>query len=51
METPMYQSNHRKIALGLSLIPGFGQLYNRQYVKGISFFILAASFLIVLKIY
>ncbi|MBW7650666.1 carbohydrate ABC transporter permease [Anoxybacillus sp. ST4] len=49
METPMYQSNHRKIALGLSLIPGFGQLYNRQYVKGISFFILAASFLIVFK--
>ena len=49
METPMYQSNHRKVALGLSLIPGFGQLYNRQYVKGISFFILAASFLIVFK--
>ena len=49
METPMYQSNHRKIALGLSIIPGFGQLYNRQYVKGISFFILAASFLIVFK--
>jgi arabinogalactan oligomer / maltooligosaccharide transport system permease protein len=43
MET-IYQSNHRKIAIVLSVIPGFGQLYHRQYVKGILFFILAASF-------
>ncbi|MBA2872065.1 arabinogalactan oligomer/maltooligosaccharide transport system permease protein [Anoxybacillus calidus] len=46
MET-IYQSNHRKIAAVLSVIPGFGQLYNRQYVKGILFFILAASFFVI----
>jgi arabinogalactan oligomer/maltooligosaccharide transport system permease protein len=46
MET-LYQSNHRKIATALSVIPGLGQLYNRQYVKGILFFILAASFFVV----
>jgi arabinogalactan oligomer / maltooligosaccharide transport system permease protein len=46
MET-LYQSNHRKIATVLSVIPGLGQLYNRQYVKGILFFILAASFFVV----
>ncbi|KGP71549.1 sugar ABC transporter permease [Pontibacillus yanchengensis] len=42
-----YQSNHRKIAMFLSLIPGLGQMYNRQFIKGIGFLILAASFLIV----
>ncbi|HZG61532.1 MAG TPA: sugar ABC transporter permease [Anoxybacillus sp.] len=46
MET-LYQSNHRKIATALSVIPGLGQLYNRQYVKGMLFFILAASFFVV----
>jgi arabinogalactan oligomer/maltooligosaccharide transport system permease protein len=43
----IYESNHRKIATVLSVIPGLGQLYNRQYVKGILFFILAASFFVV----
>ncbi|ANB61803.1 carbohydrate ABC transporter permease [Anoxybacteroides amylolyticum] len=47
METSMYQSGHRKIALGLSVIPGLGQLYNRQYVKGVCFLILAVSYYIV----
>jgi arabinogalactan oligomer/maltooligosaccharide transport system permease protein len=47
MDTTAYQSNHRKIATVLSIIPGLGQLYNRQYVKGVLFFILAASFFIV----
>ncbi|WP_044748747.1 carbohydrate ABC transporter permease [Bacillus alveayuensis] len=46
MET-IYQSNHRKIATVLSVIPGLGQFYNRQYVKGILFFLLAASFFVV----
>ncbi|GMB08870.1 carbohydrate ABC transporter membrane protein 1 (CUT1 family) [Thermolongibacillus altinsuensis] len=49
METTMYQSNHRKIALGLSIVPGIGQLYNRQYVKGILFLILSVSFFIVFR--
>ncbi len=40
-------SKHRKTALLLSIIPGLGQLYNRQRMKGILFLILAASFLYV----
>lgn len=47
METSMYRSNHRKIALCLSVVPGLGQLYNRQYVKGAFFLILAISYYIV----
>lgn len=42
----IYQSNHRKIASALSIVPGLGQLYNKQYLKGSIFLILAASFLI-----
>lgn len=41
-----YTSNHRKTALALSIIPGLGQFYNRQWIKGIVFFILTASFFI-----
>ncbi|MFS0864931.1 ABC transporter permease subunit [Fredinandcohnia sp. 179-A 10B2 NHS] len=40
---------HRKIALLLSLIPGFGQFYNRQWVKGILFFLISVAFLIVFR--
>ncbi|MBS2770534.1 carbohydrate ABC transporter permease [Anoxybacteroides rupiense] len=47
MESTIYQSRHRKIALGLSIIPGLGQLYNRQYTKGIFFLVLTVSFFIV----
>lgn len=39
-----YQSNHRKIATLLSIIPGLGQFYNRQFFKGAIFLVLAASF-------
>ncbi|WLR42918.1 sugar ABC transporter permease [Bacillus carboniphilus] len=39
------QTNHSKIGLALSIIPGLGQLYHRQFVKGGFFLILAASFL------
>ncbi|KYD15149.1 carbohydrate ABC transporter permease [Caldibacillus debilis] len=35
---------HRKIALLLSLIPGLGQFYNRQWIKGAVFFILTIAF-------
>ncbi|MCP3032706.1 ABC transporter permease subunit [Halobacillus sp. A1] len=39
-------TNHRKIALALSVIPGLGQFYNKQWLKGAGFFILIASFFI-----
>lgn len=38
---------HRKIALLLSVIPGLGQFYNRQWVKGLLFLFLTISFLFV----
>ena len=39
-------SKHRKAAATLSIIPGIGQLYNKQYVKGIIFLILTGSFFV-----
>lgn len=42
----VYQSKHRKTAMLLSIVPGLGQFYNRQYLKGSIFFILAAAFVI-----
>lgn len=47
METKNKSTNHRKIALALSIVPGLGQFYNRQILKGLIFLILAASFFIV----
>lgn len=35
---------HRKKALLLSIIPGLGQFYNKQWIKGIFFLLLAVSF-------
>ena len=35
---------HRKIALLLSVIPGLGQFYNKQWIKGILFLVLGISF-------
>ncbi|MFL6559699.1 MAG: hypothetical protein ACJ8MO_26745, partial [Bacillus sp. (in: firmicutes)] len=35
---------HRKTALVLSVIPGLGQLYNKQWVKGLLFLIFGVSF-------
>lgn len=37
--------SHRKMALCLSIIPGLGQWYNRQWAKGVLFLVFAASFL------
>ncbi|MFG6496868.1 ABC transporter permease subunit [Fictibacillus sp. UD] len=37
---------HRKTAALLSIIPGMGQFYNKQFVKGFAFLILAASYFI-----
>lgn len=40
-------SNHSpKLALALSIIPGLGQFYNRRFMKGSIFLILAISFLV-----
>ncbi|MFC4320540.1 sugar ABC transporter permease [Litchfieldia salsa] len=49
MEPTSLKSNHRKRALGLSVIPGLGQLYNKQYLKGIVFLILTGAFIVVFK--
>ncbi|QJC97752.1 Maltose/maltodextrin ABC transporter, permease protein MalF [Bacillus mojavensis] len=35
---------HRKVALLLSIIPGLGQFYNTQWIKGLLFLLLGASF-------
>ncbi|WP_210610668.1 carbohydrate ABC transporter permease [Priestia flexa] len=48
-EQTFQDSNHRKIALGLSIIPGLGQLYNRQILKGMLFLLLTISFVVVFK--
>ncbi|MFJ5622454.1 ABC transporter permease subunit [Peribacillus loiseleuriae] len=37
-------TNHGRNATLLSIIPGFGQFYNKQYVKGFVFLILTISF-------
>ncbi|KZE63477.1 sugar ABC transporter permease [Fictibacillus phosphorivorans] len=37
---------HRKSAALLSIIPGMGQFYNKQFVKGFAFLILAACYFI-----
>jgi arabinogalactan oligomer / maltooligosaccharide transport system permease protein len=37
---------HRTIAPLLSIIPGLGQFYNKQWVKGLVFLILGASFVV-----
>ncbi len=39
-------SKHRKLALGLSVIPGVGQFYNRQLLKGLIFLILCGAFIV-----
>lgn len=47
MDTIPASNKHRRTATLLSIIPGVGQLYNRQFVKGIIFLVLASSFFIV----
>ncbi|MFK0668780.1 carbohydrate ABC transporter permease [Aeromonas salmonicida] len=39
------KTQHAKIAALLSLIPGFGQFYNKQFIKGALFFIVMSCFL------
>lgn len=38
------KTQHAKIAALLSLIPGFGQFYNKQLIKGVLFFIVMSCF-------
>ncbi|WP_342526303.1 sugar ABC transporter permease [Chryseomicrobium sp. FSL W7-1435] len=44
MKDSTSSTKHRKTALLLSLIPGVGQFYNKQILKGLIFLILAVSF-------
>ncbi|WP_281176909.1 sugar ABC transporter permease [Amphibacillus sediminis] len=47
-EGPSHSNHNPKLAMLLSIIPGFGQIYNKRYVKGTLIFILFTAFLIVL---
>ncbi|MFI8576605.1 carbohydrate ABC transporter permease [Rossellomorea aquimaris] len=49
MEQQSYQKNTRKTALALSLIPGLGQMYHRQFLKGGFFLIMTAAFILVFR--
>lgn len=40
---------HHKKALLLSIVPGLGQFYNKQWVKGLLFFLASVSFFIAFK--
>jgi arabinogalactan oligomer/maltooligosaccharide transport system permease protein len=42
-----YSTSYRKKALILSIIPGLGQIYNKQTLKGVSFLVLSAAFIYV----
>ncbi|RPF54296.1 carbohydrate ABC transporter permease [Aquisalibacillus elongatus] len=42
-------TNHRKIAMYLSVVPGAGQFYNKQYLKGLLFLILGVVFISAFK--
>lgn len=41
------ETNKRKVALILSIVPGLGQIYNKQYIKGLIFLVLTGSFILV----
>ncbi len=45
MDITEAKTNHRKIALYLSIFPGAGQFYNKQYIKGSAFLFLSVIFL------
>jgi arabinogalactan oligomer/maltooligosaccharide transport system permease protein len=49
MEAMSSSKKHSRIAALLSIIPGLGQMYNRQFIKGIILFILAFSFIVAFK--
>ncbi|MFA9556389.1 carbohydrate ABC transporter permease [Evansella sp. AB-rgal1] len=41
-----FSSHNPKLACALSIIPGLGQYYNRRFMKGTVFLVLAAAFLL-----
>ncbi len=43
--SPVGTSHHAKLAALCALLPGFGQFYNRQLVKGLMFFITLVCFM------
>jgi len=45
--TPEKKTNHRTIAALMSIIPGVGQLYNKQFLKGATFFVVVLSYFLV----
>nr|WP_263323343.1 sugar ABC transporter permease [Neobacillus sp. Marseille-Q6967] len=49
MSNDSYSTSHRKKALILSIIPGLGQLYNKQMLKGVAFLVMTAAFIFVFK--
>ncbi|KAF0818064.1 MULTISPECIES: carbohydrate ABC transporter permease [unclassified Cytobacillus] len=44
MDTKKTSSNHGRNAALLSILPGFGQFYNKQFLKGAIFLILTVAF-------
>ncbi|HET7656715.1 MAG TPA: sugar ABC transporter permease, partial [Bacillales bacterium] len=38
---------HRRIAVALSIIPGFGQFYHRQFFKGLILLVFATAYFVV----
>ncbi|MDG4656686.1 ABC transporter permease subunit [Ectobacillus antri] len=46
---PAQSTKHAKTATWLSIIPGFGQMYNRQILKGIVLFVLTGAFFIAFR--
>ncbi|HUP80458.1 MAG TPA: hypothetical protein VM260_18025, partial [Pirellula sp.] len=43
-QRPDKPTNHARNAGLLSIIPGLGQLYNKQYAKAVAFFIVVVSY-------
>jgi len=39
------RTNHRKMALALSLVPGVGQIYNKQWQKGLMYLVFGLAFM------
>ncbi|SJZ66413.1 carbohydrate ABC transporter membrane protein 1, CUT1 family (TC 3.A.1.1.-) [Globicatella sulfidifaciens DSM 15739] len=49
MSDQSYSSKNAKNATILSVVPGLGQIYNRQYIKGLIFLVITVSYFFVFK--
>lgn len=49
MSDQSYSSKYAKNATILSVVPGLGQIYNRQYIKGLIFLVITVSYFFVFK--